>query len=157
MANEQNLTPMQPGQTLNPRGRPKGSLNMSTRVRRILNQNIDWDKVSVNDESLVRLKKRYGVMSVMDALIYVQASKAMVGNTQSFNALREAGWGKMVNVEGEVKGEVTHIYKPEKLALAQIESAAEQLRQRALNAVEGEIIGELGSSTGTSDIRPSDS
>ena len=153
--NVANLTPMKPGETLNPNGRPKGSLNMSTRIRKILDSNIDWDKINVTPETLERLKKRYGVLALADALILVQASKAMVGDTPAFNALREAGWGRMVNVDAEVKMEVVHILAPEKLALAQIEEAAKRLRDRAQRAVEAEIIeDELDSSTRTTDIRP---
>jgi Family of unknown function (DUF5681) len=152
MANEQNLTPFQPGQKVKGRGRPKGSINMATRVRKILNKKIDWDKINVKDTE--RLEKRYGKKPLADAMILVQASKALTGDTQAFNALREAGWGRMVNVEGEADIQVVHIMKPEKLALAQIEQAAEQLRQRAARAVEAEVIDGVDSPTGSADLRP---
>jgi hypothetical protein len=160
MANEANtgvanLIPIKKGEVRNPRGRPKGSMNMSTRIIKILNKKIDWDKINVKDVD--RLKTRYGKTAVADAMIWTQVSKILAnGDTQAFNALREAGWGRMVNVDADIKAEVVHIVKPEKLQLIQIESAAEQLRQRALKAVEGEIVDGMDSPTGTTDIRPLD-
>jgi hypothetical protein len=156
MANEANagianLKPVVKGEVRNPRGRPKGSLNMATRVRKIMKRKIDWDKINIKD--IERLKARYGNKPLADAMILVQASKALTGDTQAFNALREAGWGRMVNVEGEAEIQVVHVLKPEKLAMAQIESAAEQLRQRAAKAVEAELVDGVDSPTGSSDVR----
>lgn len=152
-----NLVPVQQGQVLNPKGRGKGTLNMSTRIRKILSSNIDWDKITVGDPGLDRLKKRYGVLAVVDALVWVQVSKAMTGDTQAFNALREAGWGRMVNVDAQAQLDVVHILKPEKLEMAQIEQTAKQLRERAERAVEGEILNAVDIPSGSSDLRPLDS
>jgi hypothetical protein len=154
MAGTANLIPAVEGEVRNPNGRGKGTLNMSTRIRRILGRNIDWDTISIaNQESL---KKRYGKYALADAMILVQASKALTGDTQAFNALREAGWGRMVNVDGEAKIDVVHIYKPDKLESLQMEQAAAQLRERALKAVEGELLDEVDSSSGAADIRSLD-
>ena len=149
-----NLIPPVAGEIRNPNGRGKGTLNMSTRIRKILGNNIDWDKINI--QQVDRLKKRYGVLALADAMILVQASKALTGDTPAFNALREAGWGRMVNVDGAATLEVVHIYKPEKLAVTQIEQAAQQLRERAQRAIEGEVVDAVDSPTGTADIRTVD-
>lgn len=143
-----------PGQSGNPKGKPKGTIDMAKRIKKILAKDIEWDKISITDASLDRLKKRYGNMAVADAMIWVQVSKALTGDTQAFNALKEAGWGKTVNVDAHAEIDVVHIMKPEKLEAAQLENAAEQLRQRAMQTVEGEVIdNELGSPAGTAELR----
>jgi hypothetical protein len=145
------------GQSGNPAGRKKGSINMAPRIRKILNGDIDWHKISINDPGLAKLKKRYGHVTVAEALIWVQASKALAGDTTAFNALREGGWGRMIKFDGEAKLEVVHILKPEKLALAQIESEAERLRQRALDSIqEAEVVDELDSPSGSAELRAFD-
>jgi len=137
----------------NPKGKAKGTLSMSTRIRKALNGKVDWDKISINSPGLAKLKKRYGNVTVAEALIWVQTSKALAGDTQAFIALRDGGWGRMIKFEETAKLEVVHILKPEKLEIAQLESAAEQLRQRAEAAVEAELVNELDSTSGTADVR----
>lgn len=151
--NPQNLTIPKPGEVRNPRGKPKGTKDLATIVRKVMMSKIDWDKINIRDTT--GLQKRFGKGKVAEALVWVAASKALTGDMQAFNALREAGYGRIVNFDGEAKIDVVHILKPEKLDAAQIESAAEQLRQRALAAVEGEIV-ELDSPTGTADVRTID-
>lgn len=145
MANESNLTPFQPGQVANPRGRPKGSLDMSTRVKRILKRKIDWDKINIRDgDGLEALKRRYGKSAVADALIYIQVSKALTGDTAAFREIRKAGWGDMI--KGELQGEVdvVHIYQPAQLTEATINDVGAQLRERNRQAVEAEVIEDDG-------------
>jgi len=146
-----------PGQSGNPAGKKKGTIDMARRIRGVLNSNIDWKKVSISDPGLASLKKKFGDVTVAEALIWVQASKALAGDTTAFNALREGGWGRMIKFDGEAKIEVIHILKPEKLQLAQIESQAEQLRQRALDTIkEAEVIDELDSPARPAELRPFD-
>lgn len=152
-----NLIPQVKGEPgHNPAGRPKGSLNMSTIVQRVANASMHKNRQFLNVKDVSRLERRYGKKKVAEALVWVQVSKALTGDTSAFNALREAGWGRTVNVGGQAQVEVVHIMKPEKLALAQMESAAEQLRQRAERAVEAEVLDAVDSPTGSSDIRPLD-
>lgn len=151
MAGTQNLIPAKPGDVRNPRGKPKGTLNISTRIREIFSLPIEWDKITITDTT--RLKERYGNVAVADALIHVQISKALTGDTQAFNALRDAGWGKMINMDGSLTMDVMHIYKPEKLEAAQMEAMAEQLRERANKAVEAEVLDEVDRPAGTADLR----
>jgi hypothetical protein len=147
MVTEESLKALEPGKfkpgvSGNPAGKKKGSIDMSKRIRKILALPIDWEKININDDGLKRLKKRYGNASIAECLIYIQVSKAMTGDTQAFRVLSEGGWGKMINLGGGAKLDVVHIYKPEKLEEAQLETAAQQLRERARQAVEGEVIDE---------------
>lgn len=147
-----NFIPIKPGEVRNPKGKPKGTLHLATRIRKIFEENIDWDKIAIRDTEA--LKQRYGKATVAQALVWVQVSKALTGDTQAFRALAEAGWGKMLNVDASTQVDVVHIYKPEKLEIAQIEQAAKQLRERAARAVEGELLNEVDSPTGAADLRP---
>jgi hypothetical protein len=133
----------QKGVSGNPKGKTKGAISMSKRIQHILSEDMDWGILQFSDESLQKLKDRFGNRCVADALVWVQISKALSGDTNAFNALREAGWGRMVNVDASAQLDVVHILKPEKLEIAQLESAAEQLRQRAQSAIEGELSDEL--------------
>jgi hypothetical protein len=125
----QNLVKPKPGEVRNPTGRPRGSLDMATRIKRILGNEIDWDKIAINN--VEDLKMRYGNSAVAEAMIWVQVTKALLGDTAAFNALRKAAYGDSVTLEPDMPQNVVHIYKPEKLKIAQIESIAKQLRDRA--------------------------
>jgi hypothetical protein len=127
--NPQNLVKPKPGEIRNPKGRPKGSLDMASRIKRILSSEINWNKIAINDVS--GLKERYGNSAVAEAMIWIQVTKALLGDTAAFNALRKAAYGDSVNLEPDRPESAVHIYKPEKLKIAQIESMAKQLRDRA--------------------------
>lgn len=152
-----NLVPFKQGDDPRRGHKQQGTLDMSTIVKRVANASIKKNRQFLNVKDVDRLNRRYGKKKVAEALVWVQASKALTGDTQAFNALREAGWGRTVNVGGESTLEVVHVYKPEKLALTQVESAAEQLRERAERAVEAEIVNEVDIPTGATDLRPLDS
>jgi len=155
--NTSGLKPQQPGTpSHNPKGKPKGTLDMATIVQRVSNASMKKNRQFLNVKDINKLNRRYGRKKVGEAMVWVLASKALTGDVPSFNALKEAGWGRTVNVESQAQVEVVHIIKPEKLQIIQIESAAEQLRQRALKAVEGELVDGVDSPTRTTDIRPLD-
>jgi len=74
MANEQNLKPMKPGETLNPHGRPKGTRNRSTIIREILAQvkegkDIDGSMQKREIEYWIALKKVHNALSGKDNAI----------------------------------------------------------------------------------------
>lgn len=145
MANNNNLQPAQPGEVRNPRGRPKGSLDMSTRVKRIMNRKVAWDKVNIRDgEGLDSLKRRYGKGAVADAMIYIQISKALTGDTNAFRELRKAGWGDMIKGELETNIEVVHIYQPAQLSEDELNQRGAELRERNRKAVDAEVIEDVG-------------
>jgi len=62
-----------PGQSGNPRGRPKGRKNLTTTVVDALNK-----KITVRDKNGVR------TISKFDAMVEVQVNKAVSGNSSSF-------------------------------------------------------------------------
>lgn len=93
MANEQNLTPVRPGQVLNPNGRPKGSKNLSTIIRELENEDFDWSKVpDKQSEAIVALG------SPWKAITYVAMQNAVKGNVQAAEWLRKSGYGDKMDL-----------------------------------------------------------
>ena len=109
MANEKNLKPFKKGQSGNPKGRPKGSLNRSTIVSRWLSTSeeaknpITGDKESMSQEDIITL-----------ALI----KKARNGDTQAYKALMDSGYGlpkqeiEQLNINTEAAITINHEKKP---------------------------------------------
>jgi hypothetical protein len=109
VANEQNLTPFQPG---NPGGgRPKGSLNMSTLVKKLLDDPELADKVITKKPSWWdNLPNK----NLGEAVAIAMAIAAINGESRAANWIRKTGWGDKLNVEGDIRHEGVIIYKPEK-------------------------------------------
>lgn len=91
--NTQNLKPCKPGQSGNPKGKPKGTLNRATIIRR-------WLEVTDQD----------GV-SEADKLVLAQLMKGKKGAIDAFHALFDGGYGKMtdkqeskVEVDASIRG-----------------------------------------------------
>ena len=82
MAGIDNLTPVKPGQVLNPNGRPKGSKNRSTIVREILEAIHDKESGKTNAE----------------VMTYQIAAKALDGDLNAYKELMDSGFGKNVDV-----------------------------------------------------------
>ena len=105
-------TRWKPGQSGNPKGKPKGSLNLSTLIREI-GESIDWDKTNLKNKE--ELKAKYG-NNGWKAIVYVAWTKAMAGDPQAMKWLAENGFGKHVDVtsNGEtIKGAtITFADKP---------------------------------------------
>lgn len=83
-------------------------------------------------------------------------------NNMAIDSMLDRAFGKAdQKIDVEAKLEVMHIHKPEKLALEQIEVAGESLRNRAIDAVEAEILEEnrheVGITARTADVRALDS
>ena len=100
MANNQNLKPVKPGQVLNPTGRPKGSQNRSTIVKK-------WGQTKVNVNALDDDQKKLNV-TAMDGVILKLYSEALAGNISAIKEILDSSFGKNkddvdVFVEGEVK------------------------------------------------------
>lgn len=140
MANEQNLTPVQPGQVLNPNGRPKGVPNRKTILNFLLFQaDIEEMEIFSNKPSWwhkVKPKTLYEMMVMARA---IQAVKADDEGTRAFSALNKA-LGDVTSINDGEAIEVVHIFKPEKLSENALEDQAEILRKRAERTVEAEVV-----------------
>lgn len=93
MANEQNLTPVKPGQVLNPNGRPKGSKNLSTIIRELENEEFDWSKVPEKQSEAIM-----ALGSPWKAITYVAMQNAIKGNVQAAEWLRKSGYGDKMDL-----------------------------------------------------------
>lgn len=72
MANEQNLTPWKPGQSGNPSGRPRGTENSATRLRRLL------DAVQTARHPVTKEMEDFTTLELMDAALIARAMKGDV-------------------------------------------------------------------------------
>lgn len=141
------LIPAKPGEVRNPNGKPKGTLDMATRIKRIMNSDIDWSKINIKDTT--KLQERYGKDAVATALIYVQISKALTGDTNAFNALN-----RVLGYQDEQPGQinVVHIFKPEKLSIDELNDEGDRLRKHTRDILEAEVIDDqVASPTGSAD------
>ena len=145
MANEQNLTPVQPGQVLNPKGRGKGVPNRKTILNYMLFEaNLEdlieptqkpswWDKVKPKN--------------LYEAMTMAMAVQAMAGNTKAFSALNKALGDYQINEENI---SVVHIFKPEKLSIDDLNAEGDRLRQHNREVIEAEVIDDSVESTARS-------
>lgn len=87
-------TRWKPGQSGNPKGKPKGSLNLSTLIRDTL-ADIDWSKTNLKNKE--ELNEKYGRNGWL-AIVYVAHTKAMAGDPQAMKWLAENGFGKQMDI-----------------------------------------------------------
>lgn len=153
MANEQNLTSIQKGQVLNPNGRPRGSKNISTYIRELL-----------EDESFeaTLLDSKQGVVQYkgapIKAIIHVAIQRSLHDDKNGHkwaDWLGKYGYGMMLKLQEEDKTvKVVHIFKPEKLgSIDLINAQGSALQQRAEKAAEGDIVDAVDSTTRPADVR----
>ena len=84
MANEENLKPFKKGQSGNPKGRPKGSLNRSTIVKKWLSALTDSKNPLTGDVEN---------MSQEDAITLALMKKALSGDVRAYQALMNSCYG----------------------------------------------------------------
>lgn len=84
----QNLKPFQKGVSGNPRGRPKGSLNMSTRIRNYL-----------ESKQKLSYKGQDWQGEPADLIIRVYTEKAIEGDIKAATWLAKFGYGTKVDAE----------------------------------------------------------
>ena len=85
MANEENLIPFKKGESGNPNGRPKGSLNRATVARK-------WLEVMEKITNPITGSKEQ--LSQEDAITLAQINKARKGDTNAYRALMDSVYGK---------------------------------------------------------------
>ncbi len=93
MANEKNLTSWQPGQSGNPKGKPKGAKHISTRIREML-----------EDESFVypTLNGRMPQGAPINTIISVLIAKAIDGDLKAIDLLGKYGYGSKIDLDTSV-------------------------------------------------------
>ena len=86
-----NIAPhkFRPGVSGNPNGRPRGSRNLTTAVRQILETEADFKRLPVKDAA--KLEKLYRGATVGELIAYVQATKAINGDTKAAEFLARNG------------------------------------------------------------------
>lgn len=96
MANEQNLKPFKPGQSGNPKGRPKGVLHSKTRLKRLL---------ELTEDLTNPITKEIEGFSVAEQMDLAQIIKARKGDTKAYIALLDRLEGKPTqNVDMNIEG-----------------------------------------------------
>lgn len=92
MANSDNLKPFPKGISGNPSGRPKGSLNMATRIRDYLEspQKLTYKAQEWNGEPA-------------ELLVRVYTEKALSGDIRAFDLLVKYGYGTKIDIENDGK------------------------------------------------------
>lgn len=91
MANDDNLKSWQPGQSGNPKGRPKGVKNLATIIRELEDDNFDWSKVPIKQKAAAE-----AVGSPWRAIVYTAVAKAYSGDVRAMQWLARAGYGDKV-------------------------------------------------------------
>lgn len=90
-----NLTPFKKGQSGNPKGRPKGSKNLSTVVRDLLNDEELLDKISTNKPSYYEhLPTKNGANAIVIAMMI----EALKGNQKAAAWISKTGWGDKIDI-----------------------------------------------------------
>jgi hypothetical protein len=84
MSGTDNLKPFKKGESGNPNGRPKGSLNRSTIVKK-------W--LSVQGQADNPISGESETMSQEDMITLALIKKAREGDTQAYKALMDSGYG----------------------------------------------------------------
>lgn len=92
MANEQNLIPAKKGEVRNPKGKPKGTLHLSTHIQNALNDpNFE---LKLKDGSILREMP-------VKAIIKTAVAKSISGDTRAMEWLAKHGYGEKLVIELE--------------------------------------------------------
>lgn len=89
MANEQNLKSWQPGQSGNPKGKPKGTKHLSTWIQEMMEN--DSFKIMLSNG---KIKKEAPIRATITVLI----NKALEGDMKAADLLCKYGYGSKINI-----------------------------------------------------------
>lgn len=89
MANEKNLKSWKPGQSGNPKGKPKGTKHLSTRIQNILQDETFEQKLS--DGTVLK-------GAPVEAILRVLIIRAAEGDLRAFDLLGKYGYGNKVDL-----------------------------------------------------------
>jgi hypothetical protein len=84
--NNENLKPVEKGQVLNPNGRPKGSKNRATILKK-------WAGVKIKIKNPEDENEEIEV-TALDEIVLAQIAKARTGDTQAFKEIMDGIFGK---------------------------------------------------------------
>lgn len=98
MANSENLTPWQAGQSGNPTGKPKGALNRATILKRYL-------AASVKDAPTDIPIELEGKITVEEAIALALIKKALSGDIAAIKEIQDTVHGKLTD-----SSEIKHSY-----------------------------------------------
>lgn len=98
MNHEHNLTPWQAGQSGNPAGKPKGSLNRSTILKRYL-------AISLKDNPSDIPFELAGKITVEEAIALALIKKALSGDISAIKEIQDTVHGKLTDTS-----EIKHTY-----------------------------------------------
>lgn len=87
--NPENLIPIKKGEVRNPKGKPKGTKNWSTIIKKAMNT-----KVNIKEHPLT---KKPGVkMTVREMITFAMIKEAAAGNVSAFEKLADREQGKVM-------------------------------------------------------------
>lgn len=84
-----------PGESGNPKGKPKGTIHLSTIIQELADD-MDWSKTTLKNKE--ELAKTYG-KNGFKAMVYVALTKAMTGDTQAMTWLAKYGYGDKLKID----------------------------------------------------------
>lgn len=93
----ENLKPFKPGQSGNPKGKPKGTKSLSTIIRELEAEDFDWSLVPVKQKEAMQK-----IGSPWRAITFTAVAKAASGDTRAMEWLRRAGYGDKMELSGGV-------------------------------------------------------
>lgn len=92
-------TQFKPGQSGNPLGKPKGRRNLSMIIRDMLEEEIDWEMISIEKAQDYAVK--YGGRPGWEAIVAVATKEAMLGNVKAMTWLAKSGYGDKLTLDAE--------------------------------------------------------
>jgi len=110
MANNENLTPWKPGQSGNPKGKPKGILDTKTYLKRFLAVDSGEEHPTTGEQ-----------MNCFEKALLTAIQGAMAGDLKALKEIIDR-----IEGQSEITGEVTHGYNFKDMSEEQIEAFLKQ-------------------------------